>query len=300
VDLEYDADDPIDLTAEPKAKRDVSEEAGMNVRSAHRGKPVYQQGTCPSGQSACRQDDTYPWYGGDMLGPHHSPGQPFDGSFGLCSSGFSVMRTTGSNVYRTLTASHCEDTPVTWTDGGGDLYTVASTSGPDTILSYPEIDSLLLHPDAGLTGGYVYTGAAVSNVTTKVTGPVSNFTGGYVLTDGGNSGVHVLKIDGTNVAATCPGDVPCLSAVMATVTHPESDIGGAQGDSGGPVVSDNGQGGYSANGIITQGRGSYVICPSGMLRYPTLCSNSEIYISIKGIMNYYAGQGKPIQLVPPS
>jgi hypothetical protein len=118
IDLVYDSDDRNDVSAEPVARKLVSEESGFAIRSASRGKPKYQMGGCPTWQAYCRQDDGPAWYGGGML----SPGG------GVCSAGFAVRRTTGTNNPRMLTAGHCEENGVhTWLDGAGDPFTSNNT-----------------------------------------------------------------------------------------------------------------------------------------------------------------------------
>lgn len=291
IDLEYDSDDPDDASAEPVARRLVSGESGFAIRSAHRGKPNFQMGTCPSGQLYCRQDDSPPWYGGGMLRPGD----------GVCSAGFAVRRTSGTNNSRMLTAGHCEQSAAfTWTDGAGDPFTTNNTTGPDSRLRYPAIDSLLLHPTSTVNGGVagaVWTGPYRTNQYAAVTGPTANHAGAFVFTDGGNSGMHTLVVlDATNVAFPCEGG-PCQSVVKATAYDPSVDFGGAVGDSGGPVVSDDGTGGYLANGIIMAGDDA-TSCGVGRVRYPPGCANIEYYISINGILNYYQAQGKPIELMP--
>jgi hypothetical protein len=233
-------------------------------------KAVYQ----PLSKDLSRQNDSSPWFGGSAIK---------SSTASICSSGFAV-KYQGS--YALTIAYHCVGTGSnSWSTFGG---TYIGNSGVPTTSSGTAIgvDTDLLFPSSGVTGGYLFDG--LPDLTTAYEKPVTgwghNYMGDYLCTDGANSGVHcnvkITELD-TSVVGANGANRPDVDLGMQQST---SDIAAQDGDSGGPVFAGvNNWTGDEARGTITANHAT------------TTCLSSEATHSlVKGKLCYNGTYFVPI------
>jgi hypothetical protein len=180
-----------------------------------------------------RGDDQVPYWGGALIQRD---------SGGACTSGFGVRGINGAASY-IMTAAHCGDGR--WRDGAGDLLgdTLSNTT--------KEYDGMLILTDAG---DAVYEGESFADKDTNtgrtIRSSSSNHVGDSVCTGGSFSGT------------ACGWSVKALDQSLRPIGYPVTIRGLVQaeagnrvagtgnGDSGGPVYTQNGNEGV-ARGIIS-------------------------------------------------
>ncbi|MFF3073117.1 hypothetical protein [Kitasatospora sp. NPDC057936] len=206
-----------------------------------------------------RYADQTPWFGGSSL---TTP------SGEICSSGFAV-HSNYSNRDLLMAAYHCDG------GAGGDWYTLSSPPSPiarrhigtSSNEVHPEYDVVGIAPDSGMTGREVYVGTVddSSGPSLPVAGWSANNTGDLVCTDGANSGAHCnVQIKYTDISITGPNYIyrPDVDLAVQLSDWNSTDIGAADGDSGGPVISMDGTYTHAyARGTITANYALMDHCP---------------------------------------
>ncbi|MEV8326627.1 hypothetical protein [Kitasatospora sp. NPDC056731] len=242
LDLGYETDDERapemqavlpPLPAEeltPQVEAIASAIAGVEVHARHQAMVV----------DLTRGEDSEPWYGG--AGIH----QPAGGT--ICSTGFGVYKPSAQGKNFVTTAWHCgAGSYETWyshqymgyaNEGDGN-------AADDTIGIIPR--------DSQHSGGYVYGGPwnESSGYALQVSGFGGNNVGDYVCHSAANSGAHCgLRVLQVDRQIQGPNKVWRKFADQVVQTDP-NDIAAANGDSGGPVVTELGGGKLQARGTIT-------------------------------------------------
>jgi hypothetical protein len=232
---------------------------------------VYQ----PLSKDLSRRNDFSPWFGASAIK---------SSTASICSSGFAV-KYQGS--YALTIAYHCVGSgSSSWSTFDG---TYIGNSGVPTTSSGTAIgvDTDLLFPSSGVTGGYLFDG--LPDLTTSYAKPVTgwghNNKGDYLCTDGANSGIHcnvkITELD-TSVVGANGALRPDVDLAMQQST---SDIAAQDGDSGGPVFAGvNNWTGDEARGTITANHAT-TTCPSSeqthtLFKDKKLCYNGTYFVPI--------------------
>ena len=223
---------------------------------------------------ASRQLSTAPHYGGaTFLKPLGG------GSYSFCTTGFTI---TGGRVgKRMLTAGHCGDNGDTVYNGGG--ATVMGTVSGDNNTK----DSMIINTSAA---GRIYVDGYNSNTSKPVKMAFGSYQDTLVCTSGAMTGEH-CKIRIKNVGLTINVGYQIHPVVRAV--HDDHLAAAGEGDSGGPVVSQD-SGGFMGKGdfVLVYAQGTItainlnneVDCVG---LYETTCSYTMYYVDIMDSLAYY-------------
>lgn len=203
---------------------------------------------------ASRQNDSPPWWGGSTL---------INASGTLCSTGFAGSRNSdGGSVM--LSAAHCSDWGTDqsyWYDGtraNGATGELVSTYANFSVVS--ALDSMSMKTQGGSDphvygAGWSTTGG--TRYALDVIGSFTNQTGRQVCTSGANSGEHcnITLTQAYIYMCGAANNIQCEQ--WEGYNNSSTDYIVVQGDSGGPVYQNTGQGNVRAQGIITRYGSSY-------------------------------------------
>lgn len=238
----------------------------------------------PQVTDLARLNDTAPWWGGAGL---TSPGQ------GFCSSAFGVVNNATGAQYM-LTANHCYPNGANVSNGNG-----TAVLGP-VALNRPLFDSELISVGAN-AGTFTFfggvNGVGVPEYTQQVRVAAANVRGTSACTSGASTGENcALNIAFTNVIIlqrVIILGLPVLLPVRFNMVIADSTVvrangqlavAGGQGDSGGPVVTDD-SGNRRALGTISAGR-NLVGC--GLFAAPgKLCFSTVVYADLNTLLTSY-------------
>ena len=189
-------------------------------------------------QPLSRQNDFAPYWGGAR---YVTPS-------GGCTTGFAIF---WQGLDHMLSAGHCGNNGQIAVDGGGN----AATDTMGAIFNDNTVRDTLMIDVA--SQGSAYVDAFNGNTGVDVTGAASDFVGNLVCTSGARTGEH-CGLQVTHVDQSDNGWFP-----LTRVIHPTGGCAGARGDSGGPVVVDNGNS-LIGRGTISTGRpgSGNVVCPN--------------------------------------
>ena len=257
----------------PQAQALLSAAAGVPVTVSVGPEPDY----------VARLNDVAPWFGGGGL----------TAGGGFCSAAFGVVNANTGQQYM-LTANHCFALNANVNNGNG-----TALLGP-VALNRPQFDSELISVGAAagtntFFGGVNGVGAAEYNQAVRAS--AANVRGTSACTSGASTGENCsLNIAFTNVViihrAIVGGRVVIVGVqtnmVIANSTvvrrNGQLAVAAGQGDSGGPVVTDN----YSnrrALGTISAGTN---IVGCGLFAAPgKLCFSTVIYADLNTLLNSY-------------
>lgn len=270
-----------------RARQIAQEESGVPILTAEeRGgpKPV-----------ATRPADIPSWWGGSFM-DSDATGSP------ICSTGFAVERTSGTNISRMLTAYHCDGentqgAPSNWRTYDGNRLMF----NDQQVYRYQiyNQDSLLLDPavDGEETAGRIYTGGIDSNTSEAIVGYTLNADEEMIRVGGANSGERFARIKLIGVSGFCfDSSVYWCEEGLVFQEENDQNFAIAGGDSGGPVFTHvpGTDPGSHARGIISGGY-TTVTCPI-TLQDPEPCYSDGIFYGIWRIMDRYSAAGKPIKL----
>jgi len=187
---------------------------------------------------------------------------------GRCSTGFSVNY---KGVKYATTAQHC---------AGGSSYTAAdSSTSYGSIYKDFTIGGFALFTSSGK--GMMYDGAwnNTAGYAKPVKGSVTVHLNDLVCTSGGNSGVHCdVKVDKTNISYKDSTGKPAFITYQAVQTG--GKIAGAQGDSGGPVLTVLANGYVGAAGMMQAMGNALPTASCGSMRFPGSCSKTILFTPI--------------------
>jgi hypothetical protein len=212
-------------------------DANREVLAKRMGVPIIWVLGNPSFSAANRQNDNMRGGVGALIGP--------DNDLGYCSIGFAVL---DGPYGRLLSAAHCNTGGNRrWQTGNGNGLIVPPNSNAPVVLG---ADSILLDPVDG-TRGKVYKGGYFGQDVRSVVGTAVNNVGDVVCTSGANTGQHCdLTVIDDSVSQTCV-DGYSYTCVNIAARAPVGERALAQGDSGGPVYTTNGND-ARARGIISR------------------------------------------------
>ena len=267
--------DPYDSSFNPpQAEALLSSAAGVPVTVEVGPQPEY----------TARLNDVAPWFGGGGL---TAPGS------GFCSTAFGVVDAGTRTRQYMLTANHCFALNQNVNNGNGTVLL-----GP-VALNRPQFDSELIRVTAAGTntffGGVNGVGVAEYNQVVRVS--AANVRNTSACTSGASTGENcALNIRATNVMivrrAIVGGRVVIVSR-QTNLVFADSTVrrrGGqlavavGQGDSGGPVVSDD-LGNRTALGTISAGT-NVVGC--GLFAAPgKLCFSTVVYADLNNLLRSY-------------
>jgi hypothetical protein len=224
---------------------------------------------------ASRQAPTSPQYGGSAFT------KPLgNGTSSYCTTGFTITNPRAGS--RLLTAGHC-----------GDLYDqVYAGTGPTimgTVTSDNNTkDTMII--SVGGSAGRIYVDGYNSNTSKPVKTAFNSYEDTLVCTSGAMTGEH-CKIRITNTGMTI--NVGYLIHPVVMAEHDDDLAAVGEGDSGGPVVSQD-SGGFMGKGdfVLVYAQGTItaldlnaeVPCAS---MYPTTCSSTMFYVDIMDSLAYY-------------
>jgi hypothetical protein len=189
-------------------------------------------------QALSRPNDFAPYWGGAR----------YTTPLGGCTTGFAIF---WQGLDHMLSAGHCGNNGQVAVDGGGNA--AADTMG--TIFNDDTVRDTLMIDVA--SEGWAYVDAFDGNTGVDVVGAGTDFVGNLVCTDGARTGEH-CGMQVTHVDQSDNGWFPLIRVI-----HPSGGCAGARGDSGGPVVVDNGTS-LIGRGTISTGRpgSGNVVCPN--------------------------------------
>lgn len=217
-----------------------------------------------------------------------------NGTF-ACTTGFRFTQTDGSNTPAMGSADHCGAD----TGGAGQWYYSSLTSWPIGTYwgglypgpaAYGDTALFLGTGTAQMIPGVlVGDNTAAGSTLSEINGARATSIGAYVCYSGSRSGTMCNNlIENVNVSACYGGVLPCYYNLAAT-----SQVGGqpavGQGDSGGPAISQGGNGRF-AMGIISGMTNASQSCTGDGGR---LCSSTVLYAPVTEFfgagwgLNYY-------------
>jgi len=180
-----------------------------------------------------------------------------------------------------LTAGHCGDNGDTVYNGTG-ATVMGTVSGDDNTK-----DSMIINTSAA---GRIYVDGFNSNTSKPVKMAFNSYQDTLVCTSGAMTGEH-CKIRIKNIGLTINVGYSIHPVVKAV--HDDGLAAVGEGDSGGPVVSQD-SGGFMGNGdfVLVYAQGTItaldlngqVSCAS---LYPTTCSKTMFYVDIMDSLAYY-------------
>lgn len=249
--------------------------------TAAAGVPVTVQ-IGPDPAYIARLNDVAPWWGGAGL----------TAGGGFCSSAYGVVNAAGTQYM--LTANHCFALGVNVSNGNG-----TAVLGP-VALNRPQFDSELIRVTAAGTNTFFggVNGVGVPEYNQPVRVSAANVRNTSACTSGASTGENcALNIVATNVIiihrAIVGGRVVIVgmetNMVIAnsTVVRPTGQLAVAagQGDSGGPVATDN----YAnRRGLGTISAGANIV-GCGLFAAPgKLCFSTVIYADLNTLLRSYA------------
>jgi hypothetical protein len=223
---------------------------------------------------ASRQVSSPPHYGGAAFT------KPLgDGYYSFCTTGFTINHPRAGK--RMLTAGHCGDNGDTVYNGTG--ATVMGTVSGDNNTK----DTMIINTNAA---GRIYVDGYNSNTSKPVKMAFGSYEDTLVCTSGAMTGEH-CKIRITNIGMTI--NVGYLIHPVVMAVHDDHLTAVGEGDSGGPVVSQD-SGGFMGKGdfVLVYAQGTItaldlndeVPCAS---QYPTTCSYTMFYVDIMDSLAYY-------------
>lgn len=221
----------------------------------------------PTGRNLTRQNDSSPWYAGGRM--------RVDGA-NPCSTGFALENADGTDYL--LSAAHCDSASSNTVRDGTYSDVLGSVS-----YVYGSVDALLINV-SGSAMGRMFDGARNESPTSyqPVRGSSGSHKGDYLCASGSYAGIRCnLKVIDMNIGRNVNGfTVIQHSAQQVTA----GGVAAANGDSGGPVITNSPSQVY-ARGLISQYEpGTSVSCGSGVAS-GTTCWNKFWYTPISTIMS---------------
>lgn len=234
----------------------------------------------PSVNLGSRQVDTSPWSGGSRAAIYKGSSRGWGG----CTTGFSMASSNGTGYL--VSAYHCLDNTPSQSYWGvyvGDHTKLIAPAS--NVVAYPSIDIIRLDPEASpATRPEIYWGSwGGSAWKSTIRSWGSNGRGDDVYLSGATSGVRGGKV--SEDSYQIPG-LPNTYFIRArTAPNPEGPSWmGAEGDSGGPVVSGV-SGGSQARGIALRGEVTTTCGSKNSDASSAWCHEYMIYVPISVVQN---------------
>lgn len=223
----------IDLTIDLTSK--VPDQNWVKRLSEDLGIPVFvDPGMTNFELSSTRINDSSPWRGGSLFSTMNA-----EGKTGYCSQGFGV-RSQITDIQYMLTARHCFGSQNQTLRTPQNSNTMG-TWNPSPYYNSAPNDAALTFPNQGIVRNSVYYGNLTTSTAYQVTSVGSNSVGLSVCTNGANSGLHCNVVIRKGRHAAYIGGVLYQNVVTGSKINNQVTV--AEGDSGGPVVSQIGSSG---------------------------------------------------------